>query len=441
MNWQRGLIIELHLGIFADTERQKKKAGLDPMTNLRRLIEAYIRTKITNRSNYLAEIAYSGPGHLEAASVSIFFEPIRLEEQHGFVEFDVTIDPDDYSYDYSKLYYCSNPEENFSEERAICFKLRQRRTPETVRLVIPTACSLSAYLRMRLDLLPYTGGHVLSSSARLVNANCDDELSRKAKLILQKEWVRAEVLQSEAACRTTLPHYPESLSLELTAGCNLTCSHCSSHGDAAEHELNIRRPSFNLDMLDRLAHELFPHLTMVNLVGRGEPMMVPDQLWNRLAEHLDRYHVLMTCVTNGYFLRRRLTEKVLPLVDTITVSIDGATEDVFAQNRGNGRLSVVLDNVKYFNDLRHKLPLARRPRLGFSWTLKRNNIHEFPEFIRLIKRFDPTLLYVRHLFVFREKDQEQSLLGQPDLTNRYLREAYALLEGSGIKLDVPPLMK
>ena len=58
----------------------------------------------------------------------------------------------------------------------------------------------------------------------------------------------------------------------------------------------------------------------------------------------------------------------------------------------------------------------------------------------MLPRFDPDLLYVRHLLVFHEKDRGQSSLGHADLANRYLGEAYAMLRGSRIKLDVPPLM-
>jgi len=49
------------------------------------------------------------------------------------------------------------------------------------------------------------------------------------------------------------------------------------------------------------------------------------------------------------------------------------------------------------------------------------------------------LLYVRHLLLFRPDDAAQSLVDEPDLCNRYLSAGYALLKGTRIKLDVPPL--
>jgi len=263
--------------------------------------------------------------------------------------------------------------------------------------------------------------------------------SRKARLRHLKQETRAAVLVSEAQDATRLSHQPESISLELTAGCNLTCAHCSSHGTAEAHGMNNRRAAFSIDMLDRLAAETFPGLTLVNLVGRGEPMMVGMPLWSRLIDHLEHNDVMMTCVSNGTFFRRRLDQRVLSVLDTLTVSIDGISPQVFAANRGGASLSQWQDNVAYFNQLRDAAPLARRPRLGLSWTLKRNNIHEFPGFVEMAIRNRADLLYVRHLFVFHEKDRGESLVDAPELANRYLREGYALLRGTAMKLDAAPL--
>jgi MoaA/NifB/PqqE/SkfB family radical SAM enzyme len=292
---------------------------------------------------------------------------------------------------------------------------------------------------MRLDAVPYNRGWV--RVRRIGTCHVDDRSPESLKALRWqlKQETRAGVEQSEATGRYRLPHMPESISLELTAGCNLTCSHCSSHGLAKEHARNNRRKPFDLAMLDRLAADAFPALTLLNLVGRGEPMMVGLPLWGKLIGHLDRYDVLMTCVTNGTFLRRRIDERTLPVIDTLTVSIDGTSPEVFAANRGNASLDEWKRNVGYFNELRHASKLARKPRLGLSWTLKRNNIAQFPDFVRLAMDLGADLLYVRHLFVFHAKDQDQSLVSEPDLANRFLKEGYDLLQGRSIKLDAAPL--
>lgn len=397
------------------------------------------RTTFHEAGGVLQVVQPAGPSE---ASPSVIHAPWQLSSAPlpPYLDLEMRVDPLDASYDYSKLYFATTPDEPFDETRVVCFKLRRSGEFETVRLRLPDAARATGWLRLRVDALGYTPGRVEARTARLGDGSDDAETTRIAELLAQKERVRRDVERSERERLAVLPHYPESLSLELTAGCNLTCTHCSSHGDAAEHRLNNFRPAIDPAMLERLAHELFTHLTVVNLVGRGEPTMVSQSLWDLLTRLLDRYRVLMVCVTNGLFITRRFTPAVMPLIDTVVVSIDGTTPEVFALNRGGASLQRVLANVAAFHELRQSLPLVRRPRLGFSWTLKRNNIHQFPDFIRMVLPFDPALLYVRHQFVFREKDRDQSLIGEPEQVNRWLREAYALLEGTRIKLDVPPLM-
>ncbi|EZP53148.1 radical SAM protein [Delftia sp. RIT313] len=341
-------------------------------------------------------------------------------------------------YDFSKLYFSTGILGRYSEERAICFRLQNVHQVERIRVLIPDEAREAGWVKLRLEAFVQGHGEFDVVSAALVPED-GDELSRQAYLLGLKEWVRAQVVNSESRQLAQVPHLPESLSLELTAACNLHCSHCSSHGVENEHRMNNRRPAFSQDVLESLAHEVFPYLTLINLVGRGEPSMVSMPLWNRLFELCEAYNVLVTCVTNGTFVKQRFDERKIRLVDTLTFSIDGITDEVFAANRTGADLPTFKKNLDYYQTLRRGSDLLRRPRLGLSWTLKRNNIHEFPDFIRFAIESEADLLYVRHLLLFRPEDAEQSLVGEPELCNHYLSIGYAMLEGQQIKLDVPPL--
>lgn len=364
----------------------------------------------------------------------------KLGPQDGFIDITLSITPDEPGYDYSKLYYACAPREKYHEDRVICFRVLRSGPFEIHRIALPQTAREAGYIRLRLDALPYTAG-VAEFRREVGRAPADDSApaSQRALRTALKQRTRAQVVESERTGRSDLPHMPESISLELTAGCNLTCAHCASHGIADNHGLNNRRKQFDIKMLDRLAADAFPSLTLCHLVGRGEPMMVGLPLWQRLMQHLAAYDVLMNVVTNGTFLTRRISAESMPVIDTLTASIDGMTQETFGANRGGASLAEWRRNLDYFNGLRDGSGLARRPRLGLSWTLKRNNIHQFPDFVRLAIELQADLLYIRHLFVFHEKDRPQSLVAEPELANRYLAEGYALLEGRNIKLDAVPL--
>ena len=397
------------------------------------------------RANQWSAWRQSRAGAGGANAESHFAGPLVVLPGHAFVDIDLEIDvswEDSRAYRYSKLYFSRSPAHEFAESRVVCFRIGENRKRHRVRIELPAAARGAGLLFLRLDPFPYARGTARVHGFRLVAArDRDAELSRAARLDALKERTRAAVERSEREQAQVAEHYPESLGLELQPGCNLVCGHCSSHGTAALHARHNRMGAIDGARLAKLADELFPHLTMVNVVGRGEPLMVSDALWADFAGHLARNRVMLSVVTNGYFVERRITPDLLPWIDTLTVSIDGLSPETFAANRGGASFDKVIAGVRHFHELRKAAGLPRRPKLCISWTLKKNNIREFPDFVRFMAQFEPDRFYARHLLLFHDKDAGESLLDFPDLANRYLSEAYELMAALGIETDCPPLFE
>jgi MoaA/NifB/PqqE/SkfB family radical SAM enzyme len=383
---------------------------------------------------------------LAARETSVTSAVLEMQPGQQLVELDLTIDlswDETRNYEYSKLYFRKPEDRQFSEADVICFRIRYGARRERIRVCLPERLRDWTRIVLRVDALPYCRGRLHLHALSLVDPSGDDEqsaaLTRRAKLLQGKEWVRQQVELSERQLRTFTPHYPESLGLELTPNCNLTCGHCSSHGTPELHRMHNKMSAFAPDMLQRLAAEVFPHLTVINVVGRGEPTMVSKSLWSDFIGLVKEHQVLINVVTNAYDLKQKITPELIPQIDTLTISIDGITEKTFAENRGGASLAHTLKEIEYYHDLRRHAGLARRPKLCLSWTLKRNNIAEFPEFIRTMARFEPELIFARHLLVFHDKDREQTLLDIPEEANRHLAVAYALMREYQIRSECPPL--
>ena len=346
-------------------------------------------------------------------------------------------------YEYSKLYYRRPEDKHFSESDVICFRIRYSGRRERIRICLSEQIQQWPNVIFRVDALPYAQGRFNLYYLGLVDPAQDNEeeaqLTRSANLSAQKEWVRKQVELSETQLRNFVPHYPESIGLELTPNCNFTCGHCSSHGTAELHRAHNKMSAMSREMLTDLATEVFPHLTVINIVGRGETTMASNALWSDFVEHVRKYQVFISLVTNAYDLKRKITIDLIAHIDTLTISIDGITEHTFAANRGGASLAHTMSEIAYFNDLRRNAGLARRPKLCLSWTLKKNNIGEFPDFIRTMAKFEPDLIYARHLLVFHEKDRAESLLDIPDEANVFLAEAYTLMRKFKIRSECPPL--
>lgn len=350
---------------------------------------------------------------------------------------------DSCKYEYSKLYYRRPEDKHFSEQNVICFRISYRGQRERIRVCLPEQIRQWNKVIFRVDALPYARGRLNLHTLNLCDAAQDNDeeaaMTLRANLSAQKEWVRRQVEISETQLRVYTPHYPESISLELTPNCNLACGHCSSHGTAKLHRTHNKMNAMSREMLAALANETFPHLTVINIVGRGESTMVSKALWSDFIGHIKKHQVFINLVTNAYDLKQKITPDLIAHIDTLTISIDGITEHTFAANRGGASLAHIMDEITFFHELRKKAGLARRPKLCLSWTLKKNNIAEFPDFIRKMATFEPDLIYARHLLIFHEKDRTESLLDIPDVANVYLAEAYALMQKFKIRSECPPL--
>jgi len=341
-------------------------------------------------------------------------------------------------YEYSKLYYRLSPDSEFTESQVICFRLRQQGRIETFRIALPEVVRQASWAEFRIDLFPYCSGGVgFVDHIEIVDA--DDEVSRRADLMAHKQWVREQVVACEQRGKREVEHFPESLCMEVTPRCNLTCSHCATHGTPEAHSAHNKMSEIPKAFLEQLSANVFPSLTSVTAIGRGEPLYLTDETWNDLIEHLRRNHVLLSVVTNGLLIKKRLTPEIISMIDTLTVSIDGLSQDVFGENRGEASFEKILNNIRYYHETRKSLSLPRRPRLCISWTMKRNNIGELLEFLEVAKEFEPDIMFTRHLMIFHERDVGQSLINSPEICNPILEQVYARMKELGIKTECPPL--
>ena len=410
-----------------------------------RRVRAKIRRQISRVQKWVGSLGVPLPKRDPTEATRFFIGPFRVRPEVAFIELIIEVHlswEQTRHYRGSKLYYRTEPDQNYSESEGIFFWLHHNGRPERLRLVIPESARASGWLMLRLDTLPLVEGIGALHQCRLVSAGDTDEmLDKAAEFHAMKLRTDQEVLKSVEAGHLMSLHYPQAISMEIQPACNLTCTHCPTHGKLALHQECNRLKEMDPALLAKIAHEVFPHVDCLNLVGRGEPLMVSNRLWRELIAHLQRYGVMLVVVTNGTFIRRRITADVLPLIETLSVSIDGGNSETFARNRGGASFERVMEAVAYYHDLRKQASLLRRPKLCISWTIKRNNVAELPDFVRLIAPFEPDKFFFRYMVQCEDGEQDQSLLDDPQAATGYLQETYALLEALGVEIIRPPLVR
>ena len=204
--------------------------------------------------------------------------------------------------------------------------------------------------------------------------------------------------EAALALRPALPRFAQ---IEPVGRCNLACRMCTVNERAdTVAELPLQR---FVELLDQM-----PELQQLHLQGLGEPMLHP-QFFEMVALAAAR-GIEVSANTNLTLLtEKRAHACVTSGLASLSVSLDGASAEVYEAIRRKASFAKVLRNLKRLVDARDAAGSALQVRLVM--VLMRANLHELPALVRLAHDHRVPELLVQRL---------SSDLGQPDLPSRYI---------------------
>jgi MoaA/NifB/PqqE/SkfB family radical SAM enzyme len=238
---------------------------------------------------------------------------------------------------------------------------------------------------------------------------------------------------------------------EPVGQCNLRCQMCPIpfRQDGPPHG----PPAFMaFDVFTRLIDQM-PHLRELHLQGLGEPMMHPR--FADLVAYAARRGVRVSTNSNLTLLNPdRAARCVTSGLDTLHVSIDGASPEVYERIRVRGKLDRVLRNLGLIRDAKQRLG-SERPHLRMVTVVMRQNLHELPGLVRLAHCQGMESLFVQHLChdfgeaslpahyrPMRDFVEGQTLLGEDaGRVEHYFGEARDVARELGVDLRLPRTAK
>jgi radical SAM protein with 4Fe4S-binding SPASM domain len=145
----------------------------------------------------------------------------------------------------------------------------------------------------------------------------------------------------------------------------------------------------SMELFTHIVDELPKEVKKVYLMKQGEPFV--NKNFASFVEHLrrERPEINISFHTNGILATKERLEKVLPLVDSIGVSISATTREVYKETHGTDKFEAVMENLAALSSLRLGLAKEKRPHAFIDYIRQSTNRlegeNEVVEFFR--KRF------------------------------------------------------
>lgn len=240
---------------------------------------------------------------------------------------------------------------------------------------------------------------------------------------------------------------PKYLQIEPVGQCNLRCTMCPIQ--FRQDGPPFGPPAFMDFAAFRSLIDQFEGLETLHLQGLGEPMMHP-----RFFDMVGYAHARGIRVTTNSNLTlinpRRAEQCVTSGLDTLHVSLDGATAETFERIRVRAHFDRVIRNIQRVLDARRRLG-GGLPHMHMVMVVMRQNLHELPALVRLADSLEMDELFVQHLsHDFREaslperyRPMREYVDGQtlqsedPERVERTFGEARAVAAELGITLRLP----
>lgn len=209
---------------------------------------------------------------------------------------------------------------------------------------------------------------------------------------------------------------PMTVSIEPTTACNLRCPECPSGLRSFTRETGNLKKDFFTKSID----ELYKELLYLIFYFQGEPYINPDFL--DMVKYAHGKGIYTITSTNGHFLNDANAKKTIESgLDRMIISVDGTTQETYADYRKAGKLETVLQGARNVVKWKKELKSAT-PHIIFQFLVVKPNEHQIPDIYRLAEEIgvDEVKLKTAQIYDYKEGSD---LIPTIDKYSRYAQQA------------------
>lgn len=221
------------------------------------------------------------------------------------------------------------------------------------------------------------------------------------------------------------------LYLEVNGQCNLSCTICGRH--VTKEKLDY----MPMDTYKKISAQVFPRIKNVTMRGLGESLMHKDII--EMVSMAKKRGVEVTITTNGIFLDEKKAKDLILLgLDTLSVSVDGASKESYERVRIGSNFERVISNVKMISEMRKSLGKGN-PYIVLAPALMKTNISELPAFVELAHSLGIECVGALNFLSWTEEQDKTLPLYYDDesVFIEHVKKAQNLAGRLGMRLSLP----
>ncbi|MCL4370971.1 MAG: radical SAM protein [Chloroflexi bacterium] len=193
--------------------------------------------------------------------------------------------------------------------------------------------------------------------------------------------------------------------VEPTSGCNLSCRTCVRN--SWSEPLGAMSMATYKGLIDGLRE--VPSLRKISFWGFGEPLLHPDIV--RMVAMASGLGIETQVITNALLLDSEMAEGLVAAgLDSLVVSIDGASPEAYTEVRTGADLGLVKRNVGLLRKARRHSP-RHNPEIGIEFVVMRRNVNELRHLRRLASSLGASFIVLTNVLPYTEEMKDEILYG------------------------------
>jgi len=198
---------------------------------------------------------------------------------------------------------------------------------------------------------------------------------------------------------------PPTVMVEPTDICNLKCPLCPSGNGSLKRVKGV----MSLTTFQQVVDQIKDTTLVLMLWNQGEPFVNPDFL--KMVNYASEQGLFTLTSTNAN-LPWDAEAVVRSGLDSLIVSLDGASQDTYNQYRVNGQFAAVVENTKQLVAAKKKLG-SSFPLIRWQFLVMKHNEHEMAAIRGLAQEIGVDSLIFKTVQIYSKEDIAQYLPSNP----------------------------